>query len=324
MPVFLDMILAIPLNILRVLFTRCDVVIGLKPFPNTTIPLLFAKLMGRITVVDVDDLDYGYREGILRKIVQVAQGLWAKYADIVTYHNENLHEIVENEFKVPPEKIVRLKQGVDLQLFNRHLENREQIAETLKNRYHIGDRRVLLYTAHLNAGSDLDVVLKAMKKVMTEEQNLVLVVVGGGFKEVFFQEMAKELGIADNVVFTGHQKNTETVKHLLMGDIALLYYKDIEVNKYRCSMKLREYLAMGKVVVCNGAGELKQFTDLTIQAEDDSVDALVKALLYALRNDCSDKARRGAQYAESVFDWKKIGSQFTEYLLNKCKNKGQS
>ena len=50
-----------------------------------------------------------------------------------------------------------------------------------------------------------------------------------------------------------------------MGDAAIVYYKDIEVNYFRESMKLREMLALGLKVVCNDVGDLERFKDYTYQ-----------------------------------------------------------
>ena len=314
LPCFFDMILAIPVNLIRVLCTRCDVVIGLKPFPNVTIPLLLAKLMGRLTVVDIDDLDYGYRTGMLRNVVRISQGALAKYAHVATYHNEKLRVILEDEFNIPQGRIYRLKQGVDFQLFDKDTSERGQAVRILTAKYGLVDRKVMLYTAHLNAACDLGIILEALAEVVREEPEVLLLVIGGGERLEEFTKQSVELGVADYVVFTGHQKNTDTVTHLMLGDIALLYYADIEVNEYRCSMKLREYLAMGKTVVCNSAGELTQFDKVTIQASDDTADAFSASMLYALRNDCSTLADLGYEYARREFDWNVIGAQFVAYL----------
>ena len=47
------------------LFKRPDVVVGIKAYPNVTLPMVLQKLFGAYTVLDLDDLDYAYREGFI-------------------------------------------------------------------------------------------------------------------------------------------------------------------------------------------------------------------------------------------------------------------
>lgn len=309
MPFFLDMILSIPLNIFRVLLHRTDVVIGLKPFPNTTLPLMVSKILGRFVIVDIDDLDYEYRTGMLRNIVKYVQCFTPKHCDLVTYHNEMLATEILDTFKVNQAKMYRMQQGVDLQVFNIDTHNTTTIQRKLVDDHRLKNKTVLMYTAHLNAGSDLEIVLRAIQTLYISFPAIKLLVIGGGSKEKQYRALANELHIDEHVVFTGYKQCTDIANYLRIADICLLYYRPSKVNNYRCSMKLREYLAMKKSVVCNPAGELASFKDFTIQSTDSTIQAYADAIEAAMTHPCETATQNGYEYAKHNFDWNSIASR---------------
>ena len=69
MPFMFDMVLSIPINFTKVLFNKSDVFVAVKPFPNVTIPLVAKKIIdNKKIIVDIDDLDSGYRKGLLSQV----------------------------------------------------------------------------------------------------------------------------------------------------------------------------------------------------------------------------------------------------------------
>ena len=96
------------------------------------------------------------------------------------------------------------------------------------------------------------------------------------------RRMARALGMDGLTTFTGHVPPAEVADYLRMGDAAIVYYKDIEVNYFRESMKLREMLALGLKVVCNDVGDLERFKDYTYQTgsgHEEVAHQLVSVLL---------------------------------------------
>ncbi len=296
----LDMLFSLPINFFKVLFTKADVMIAVKPFPNVTWPLLIKKLFGTKIIVDIDDLDHGYRKGIVSEISKRLIRPFPKYFDLVTYHNNNLLKHIVNDLRVDRKKIYKLDQGVDFGVFNYKLKD-----ALLKNKFK--DKKVLLYTGHLNIASDLDDILKAVSLL---KKDYVFVVAGGGPLEKEFKRLAKELKV--NAFFTGYLDRKDVARYLSIADVCLVYYKDNLVNLYRCSMKLRECLAMEKKVVCNDVGDLKEFKEFTYQSGSD-LKEFSEMIVKALKS--RDKRNiKGRKYIEKKYDWKIIGSKFSKRL----------
>jgi glycosyltransferase involved in cell wall biosynthesis len=240
LPLFLDLTASALWN-LRLLFSPCEVIIACKPLPSVTPLLMLKGMRGAVTVVDIDDLDYGYRTGLLSWITRRMQTPFPKRCNMVTYHNESLVRVIRDAFRVNPEHLFQLPQGVDLGVF----QPRPQPA----HRNGRGPGPVVVYPAHLNLASDLDAIFEVVRLAHHVLPSLRLMVIGGGPKERHFRRLAKAKNLDGYVEFTGYVQPERVPSYLAMGDAGIAYYKDIEVNYYRSSMKLREMLSTGLKVV---------------------------------------------------------------------------
>ena len=147
-PFFLDTILNSIWN-LRLLGSRCDVIIGCKPLPSITPLLMLKRWLGTYTVIDIDDLDYEYRTGFLRWLTRTLQRPFPRRLHLVTYHNDALAAIIVDVFRVSPDRLFQVQQGVALEIFTPCPAGLEDSIET---------GPVIVYPAHLNIASDLGAV----------------------------------------------------------------------------------------------------------------------------------------------------------------------
>lgn len=73
-------LLAFVLNFFKYLFfvfvTSYTYGIAIKPYPNTLIPLLLKRLISKNKIiVDIDDIDFGYRKGLMSTFSRPAAAL---------------------------------------------------------------------------------------------------------------------------------------------------------------------------------------------------------------------------------------------------------
>lgn len=305
LPMMLDLILSIPINFFKIAFKKADVIIAIKPFPNVTIPMIAKKILSRNKIViDIDDLDSGYRKGILAKINSFTQRPFPRHFDIVSYHNPLLYQYIQKEFKVRKERLYKLEQGVNLKIFNYKIKD-----ANLRKKFAKNNEKVIVFVGHLNIASDLDDIIRAMK-IVQGRIKAIFIIAGGGPEEKNFMRLAKKLKV--KAIFTGHLSKEEIVKYISISDLCLVYYKDKPANYYRCSMKIRECMAMGKKIVCNDVGELKEFRKYTYQTNSDLKKYAEKIISVLKSGDGREiKAR---EYVRKNFDWDKIGSKLTKRL----------
>ena len=290
---------------LRAVFMRCDVIIGLKPLPNVGIVLLIKKALGSLTVLDIDDVDFGFRTGWLATVNRTLQLPTPKRCDLVTYHTERLRPFIRETFGVRDERLYQLVQGVDVDA-----SALPDMASRRAQREALGidaQQKLVVYAAHLNIASDLDAIFDIVRIASRQAAGLRFLVIGGGPLERRFRRMARALGMDGLTTFTGYVPPAQVADYLRMGDAAIVYYKDIEVNYFRESMKLREMLALGLKVACNDVGDLERFKDYTYQTGSDH-EEVANQLVSVLRDGGDGREVRGMAYVRRCLDWKDIGA----------------
>ncbi len=302
---------------LYILFTSSpDAGICIKPYPNTLWPLLIKRFFKKsfLVITDIDDLDYGYRKGILPFLSKHLQLPFPRFCDLVTYHNDNLFHHIQKNFKVSANKMYRLDQGVDFSVYgNINRKKAAELRSKIIRNSKIQKPVLLSYSAHLNVASDLEEILQALKIILHKRDDILLVIAGGGPLLSYFQTKATQLGLSSHTYFTGYLHPNEVALHLGASDFGIVYYRNNHVNQFRTSMKIREYLALGMNVICNNVGDLKEFKDLTFQSGSGYKNLALKILkTLSLRNPGINK--KAISYIRRKYDWTLIGKSFSNTL----------
>lgn len=137
------------------------------------------------------------REDIIDKLVWLYLRNLLKRPEVVIAPSAPVkEELLENKVKMKACEVVPT--GVDCSRFSP-----EKYDRSFLEKYGLGGKRVLLHVGRLSKEKRLDIVLKALAKLVQQENDLRLLVVGSGPASDQFKRMAAELGVADKVVFTG-------------------------------------------------------------------------------------------------------------------------
>ena len=90
----------------------------------------------------------------------------------------------------------------------------------LMDRYHIAGKRVILHHSSLKARKNQAFLLRMFRQVVNAlGDDVRFLMVGGGELEADLKNLAVELGIANQVIFTGYIAEGEKVDHLRLGDV---------------------------------------------------------------------------------------------------------
>ncbi len=95
----------------------------------------------------------------------------------------------------------------------------EADGEPIRKEHGWGDDLVIISVGRLAKEKSFDTLLEAAAQVMSDRSHVRLVIVGGGLEEKSLAKLAKELGIADRVEFTGSIPFEVVPSYLKAADI---------------------------------------------------------------------------------------------------------
>ena len=301
----LDFFLSFFYYFFKILNKQYKIIIIIKPYPNTVIPCLLLKPRGAKIIIDIDDLDYGYRNSFISKIIKFFQSFLIPVADFITTHNNNLMEHIIKNYPKYKEKIYLLKQCVDFTIFKPGLKTDKKLKKIYKN------KKILFYMANMNIASYFEDILCALSNIKSD---FVLFVVGAGPLFNHYKNVAKKMNLLQKIVFLGECDLKTTAFYLSAADICLVYYKNLPVNKYRASMKLREYLSMNKPVIANNVGEISQFKDF-IYMSGPSLQSFANEIKKRIKY-LDKKHKKGYKFIYRYYNWDKEAKKFYKFILN--------
>ena len=144
-------------------------------------------------------------------------------------------------------KITPLPEGVDPGRFL----NRDMGAVAVRGKYGLGDFKILIYVGTMDKMRHLDVLIHAFLRVRDSRSDVKLLMVGDGTGRVDLEKLADELGIRDDVVFTGYVDFREVPDFIAAANLGISAVPPLDFYKVSSPIKMLEYMAMAKPVVAN-------------------------------------------------------------------------
>jgi glycosyltransferase involved in cell wall biosynthesis len=216
----------------------------------------------------------------LEKLARWAEGTAWRSADHVLPVTRVLGRYVA-EYGVPKARITVIPNGINVAHFAE-----APAPEAAKAALGLADDLVLGFTGFVREWHGVD---RVVRWLATSEApaNAMLLVVGDGPARGALESLAKALGIAERVRFTGVLDRRQVPARVAAFDVAL----QPAVTAYASPLKLMEYLALGKAIVAPAEPNLREILE-------DGENALIfdtrdeRGLETALTRLCGDAALR--------------------------------
>ena len=277
----------------KVFLTRgFDVIHACNPPDTIFIIGLFFKLFGKKFIFDHHDINpelftvkFG-RKGILYKILLLLERWTFRVADVSIATNESYKKIAIERGGMDEEKVFVVRSGPDTTKFKNVTPNDE-----LKK----GRQYLCGYVGVMGKQDGIDVLLDVVKYLVNEldRNDVHFILIGTGTEYDYLVKYTKELGIVDNVTFTGYLQGTELLEAISTIDIGIVPDLYNDYND-KCTMnKIMEYMALGKPMV------QFELTEGKFSAQQSS--------LYAEKNDYKDFARKIVQLMDDKELRKQLG-----------------
>ena len=263
---------------LKILFGRgFDVIHACNP-PDTIFLIGgFYKLFGKKFLFDHHDINpelyeakFGKR-GFGRRLLIALERMSFSTADMVISTNESYRQIAIDRGGKNPEDVFVVRSGPDLSRIRQVPAN-----PALRK----GRKYLVGYVGVMGKQEGIDLLLQAVQLIVhhLKRTDIQFGLVGGGTELTAMRELAKQLGVAEYVTFTGRAPDAELLEMLNTADICVNPDRANEMNDRSTMNKVMEYMALAKPIV--------QF-DLT----EGRVSA-GEASWYARPNDVADLAQK--------------------------------
>jgi len=172
----------------------------------------------------------------------------------------------------------------------------------------IGNAPMAIYVGRITRGDDLDLAVEAFALLRHKLESGRLVIAGTGEGLENLRALVAERGLDESVIFTGWIDHQEVPSYLAAEDAAIYPYRDSLVHRAKCSIKILEYMAMGKAIVTHRVGQNTEYLEngeSGILAEPGSVSEFAEGL-YAVLTDRALAERLGAEAQSRIersFTW---------------------
>ena len=211
--------------------------------------------------------------------------LYDKAAKIIAVSN-NTKELIQS-VGVPEDKIEVVYNGVENYMLSKEADI--EAINRIRGRYGIlkGDK-VLVTVARVLPRKGQDTVIKALPRVLTEFPDLKYLIVGDGRYRDKFSDLAKEIGVSDNVIFTGGVSHDETIGYFDLCDIFIMPNRFWNNKVEGLPNALIEASARSKPLIAGDHGGSKEAVinnKTGILVNPESADEVAHAILSILQDE---------------------------------------
>lgn len=234
-----------------------------------------------------------------------------KAADLSFVLNPRTKAHVENKLGVEPERVIRIDNGVNTDIY--FPLSQDKIDE-VREKYNLVGKRVILQVGSINENKGQGRSLQLLAPILRENDDLIFAYVGGIVSQEYFDEVkaaAKELGLEDKVTYLGAVSPGEEMNGLYNIAQATIFSSKYESFGLVCI----ESLSAGvPVLICSDS--LLDFGAGCILCNADNFREKVEKeiLSNSEYNSLCEKARDNAT---ENFTWVKIARDYYESMCRR-------
>ena len=254
-------------------------------------------------------------ESLRYRITKAMESYVFKHAQAVTCICEGLrHDISQRG--IAEDKITVIPNAVNIEKFTFG----EHADDSLKQTLNLQDKTVLGFIGSFYAYEGIPLILDALPEIIKQQENVRLLLVGGGPQEEIIKEKVKTLQLESFVIFTGRVPHDQVQDYYNQVDVFVYPRLTMRLTELVTPLKPLEAMAQGRLVIASDVGGHKELiTDqengVLFKANDK--DSLTKAVLDLLAQHESWPAMRqkGREYVEQERNWaKSVGNYKKVYL----------
>ncbi|VVC02495.1 Trehalose synthase [Candidatus Burarchaeum australiense] len=268
---------------------------------NTGIPLAF----------HVHSTEYGRSGGGGSSTLKDLEYFTAKQANMVVTVSYAMREELQR-LNFPAEKIRVMWNGVDEKKYDMQNMKRDDVRAYRKSLGVGENEKMVLFTGRLTLVKGIDTLVRAMGKVVAQQKNTKLVVLGRGEMAGELKMIASQAGIKDSMIMV--DKWVDEKERLMLYAACDVLCAPSRYEPF--GIVPLEAMALGKPVVVGVGGMRESVIDgrQGFYCDPNNSEDIADKLLRILKDDklARQMGREGRERIEKVFTWKKIANQTIE------------
>ncbi len=257
------------------------------------IPLLF-DYQGSLSG---ESLNHGFFRdtSLLMRFFKALEGFIDRRADLIITSSDKGRQELTCEWKIAPEKVINLIDGVDTEIFRPHSQSDARrelgIPEEVK---------LVVFLGLFNRYQGVDLLLDAIAIVKAASPDVRFLLMG--FPDTEYRRKAGEMGIDDSITFTGRVDYARAPFFLSAGDLAV----SPKLAQTEANGKLFNYMACGlPTVVFDSQINREILGDDGIYVEYGNTALLAETIVATIHNSeiLSDLSQRLRERAVNMHSW---------------------
>lgn len=146
---------------------------------------------------------------------------------------------------IPASKLMPFPNGVNPEYFA------PRDGRKVREKYHLNQSNVILYVGVIGKTRKLSMLIDTLVRVKKAHNDAYLVMVGDGTDKRNLEKLAVEMGVRENVIFTGRVPPQDVPDYIAAADICVSPIPPFKFYQVSSPIKMIEYMAMGKPVVAS-------------------------------------------------------------------------
>ncbi|MEH6433567.1 TIGR04063 family PEP-CTERM/XrtA system glycosyltransferase [Massilia sp. DD77] len=297
-----------------------DVLHAHSPSLNAVAALRAGKRFGIPVVYEVrafwEDaaVDHGTssENGLRYRATRALETYALKRADAVTTICEGLRKDIVAR-GIPADKVTVIPNAVDIDKFSVG----GSADQDLKAKLGLQGSRLIGFIGSFYAYEGLDILLRAVPDLSRRLPDLRVLLVGGGPQDAQLRQMAKDLGIADKVVFTGRVPHDQVQKYYDLLDVLVYPRLSMRLTDLVTPLKPLEAMAQGRILAASDVGGHLELiadgkTGVLFKADDPASLATKVGALLEQQEQWPALRAAGRQYVEVERNWSVSVSRYKQ------------
>ncbi len=200
-----------------------------------------------------------------------------KWPQKIVFSSTSAKEFFLSNFKVDPDMVMSFVEGTNTDEFHPDYDTEE-----LKKKLKLPEnKKIIIYLGVLTEYQGIDILVKSIPDIISKYSDVHFVIAGYPNVE-YYRDMAKKLGVADHVTFTGKVDHEDVPLYLNLGNIGV----SLKLSKTEANGKLFGYMAVGLPCVVFDTQTNREILESTgIYAEYNNKESFIEKVIYLLENE---------------------------------------